>query len=176
MSDKEVWLPIPGFEGDYEASSLGRFRRMTFRNGKSERIYEVPRMLKLTEQKTGYLTVTLSDQRRSKQYLAHRMVLLAFRGDGRGYESSHLNGDRKDNRIENLAWETCRVNACRRWDHGTMLYGEHLPYSKLTDKTVAEIRSLYENGVRRFQLAKQFNVHERTIGKVLKRQTWKHVA
>lgn len=41
---------------------------------------------------------------------AHRLVLETFVGPGEGYEADHVNGDRQDNRLENLRWVTPEDN------------------------------------------------------------------
>ncbi|WIC90180.1 HNH endonuclease [Arthrobacter phage VroomVroom] len=40
----------------------------------------------------------------------HRLVLETFVGPGDGYEADHVNGDRLDNRLENLRWLTPEDN------------------------------------------------------------------
>jgi hypothetical protein len=103
----EEWRPIPGFEGLYEASNLGRIR--------SPR-----RILKQRLNNMGYPVVELSKNGRSRESLVHRQVIKAFQGDPPpGMECRHLNGVSIDNRIENLAWGSRSENTADQVVHGT---------------------------------------------------------
>lgn len=103
----EEWRPIPGFEGLYEASNLGRVR--------SPRV-----VLKQRLNNMGYPVVELSKNGRSRESLVHRQVLKAFCGDPPpSNECRHLNGTPTDNRIENLAWGSRSENTVDQVVHGT---------------------------------------------------------
>lgn len=54
--------------------------------------------------------------------LVHRMVALAWLGGPptEKHEVSHINGDRSDNRVENLAWKTHKENEADKVLHGTV--------------------------------------------------------
>jgi len=82
-----------------------------------------------TARRTATWQVNLS--RRS--VFAHVVVLEAFDGSRpEGYQASHLNGDRCDNRIANLAWETPVQNNRRKALHGTQPAGDKHPCSRKT--------------------------------------------
>lgn len=103
----EEWRPIPGYEGLYEASSLGRVR--------SPRV-----ILKQRLNNMGYPVVELSKNSRSRESLVHRQVILTFSGNPPpGMECRHLNGDPTDNRAENLAWGSRSENTVDQVRHGT---------------------------------------------------------
>lgn len=171
----ETWLPIPGFEGDYEASSTGRIRRLTYKSGTSRHVYSEPRIMSQYPLPRGYLRVTLSRNSKSKAYSVHRLVLLAFKGDSRGLEGAHLNGDCQDNRIENLEWVTAEENYAQRASHGTCAKGIGIWCTKLTDDLVREIRQLSVAGETKISLSRKFNVSPSTISGIVRRVTWKHV-
>lgn len=60
---------------------------------------------------SGYLRVCLQ----KKMYFVHRIVWMAFNGDvGDGLFLDHINGNRQDNRIDNLRVVTKRENAMNR--------------------------------------------------------------
>lgn len=104
----EEWRPIPGYEGVYEASSLGRVRS--------------PRRASLKQRlnNMGYPVVELSKDGCSRESLVHRQVIRAFKGDPpAGMECRHINGISTDNRIENLEWGTRSENTNDQVVHGT---------------------------------------------------------
>lgn len=103
----EEWRPVPGYEGLYEASNLGRVR--------SPR-----RVLKQRLNNMGYPVVEMSRGGRSRESLVHRQVLKAFQGEPpAGTECRHLNGVSTDNRIENLTWGSKSENTVDQIRHGT---------------------------------------------------------
>lgn len=90
----EQWKAIPGHKG-YQASSLGRVRSVprTLSDGRKAG----GRVLKQQPDKDGYLTVKL----RGKRLRVNVAVQLAYAGPP---EVRHMDGDRTNNRPENLAW------------------------------------------------------------------------
>lgn len=119
----EIWVPVRDWEGYYEASSLGRIRSI-------DRVIEDPRRPKgyfrkgkvLNQNKhlkNGYEAVNLRNPA-SQQYV-HRLICSSFHGtppEGKTFVR-HLNGDRQDNRIGNLAWGSRSENAQDAIQHGT---------------------------------------------------------
>src|SRR5690349_7783602 len=103
----EEWRSIPGFEGLYEASNLGRVRSPL-------------KILKQRLNNMGYPVVELSRDGRSRESLVHRQVIRAFRGDPPpGNACRHLSGTPTDNRIENLAWGSRSENSMDQVRLGT---------------------------------------------------------
>lgn len=138
----EEWRVIAWTGGRYEVSSLGRVRR-TRRSGR----WPPGRVLK-SRRKNGYHEYALIVAGGRRCYrLAHILVLEAFVGPRfKGCEGSHVNGDRSDNRVENLLWETRLENNRRKHEHGTMCRGESHGRCKVRDDCVAEIRALWATG------------------------------
>lgn len=113
----ETWLPIPGYEGHYEASDYGRIRAL-------DRITDTGRrwsgrMLTPSSMPTGYKVVTLWRHRKQRTQLVHRLVLLAFVGQApEGTEALHKDGDHANNRLTNLQWGTHSQNQFDQVKHG----------------------------------------------------------
>lgn len=103
----EVWKPVYGFEDSYEVSNLGRIRRVKpCRNQ-----FDTPRVLSLTEQRGGYLGTILSDGKKRKMIKAHRAVAIAFiENPEEKLEVNHIDGNKKNNCVENLEWVTREEN------------------------------------------------------------------
>lgn len=91
----------------------------------------------------GYNSVRLKGSRST----VHRLVARTFLGPRPpGMEVRHLDGDRANPALTNLAYGTPRENARDRIAHGTMLYGERAPFSKWTDAEVSAAIDLYLAG------------------------------
>jgi hypothetical protein len=95
---KEIWADIAGYEGLYQVSNLGRVRR----DG---------RIKTQSEDRGGYLTVWLSKHSKMKCAKVHRLVAGAFIENPEEKRTvNHIDGDKKNNRIENLEWATHSEN------------------------------------------------------------------
>ena len=86
-----IWKEVPLFNGRYEASDFGQIR-----------IKETGQ-LKSLRPRCGYLSITAYSRGVEKNLYVHRMVALAFLPQTAS-EVNHKNGDKKDNRVENLEW------------------------------------------------------------------------
>ena len=102
----ETWRQIPGFEGRYEVSDLGRVRSLDravqTSNGQVRR-YKGMLLSPGRQNDFGHVTVMLGRDGGSR--CVHELVLLAFVGPpGEGQECRHLDGDGANNRLGNLCW------------------------------------------------------------------------
>ena len=129
MSDMEAWRTVPDTNGEYEVSDKGRVRSVAReRYQKSQHGSPMtrnlkPKLLKPSNNGSGYLSVQICcDGRQGRRYV-HRMVLEAFVGPPPSgeHECAHWNGDRSDNRLENLRWATPRENKDDARRHGTLV-------------------------------------------------------
>lgn len=121
-SEIETWLPIPGWEGYYEASDHGRVRSVdrTVVGRWGPRIAQGHVLASHPLRNGGYLQVKLCRDGRMKGELVHVLVLSAFTGlRPEGLEACHCNGDRTDNRAANLRWDTRSENMLDKVRHGT---------------------------------------------------------
>ena len=101
--EKERWREIPGFD-DYFVSSRGRIRSFKRKsNGK---------LLKPGIRKDGYLFVNIHGNNGVQSVLRiQTLVCLAFIGSQpKGLWICHKDGDRKNNRLENLRYDTPKGN------------------------------------------------------------------
>lgn len=120
----EKWRDVPGYDSRYEVSSLGRVRSWA-RKGPGDKRLDSPKILRPNLPEHGYAdhTLFLPGGKRTRKRVC-RLVLEAFVGPcPEGYEASHLNGDRADNHLSNLAWKTHLENIRDKYEHGTMYYG-----------------------------------------------------
>lgn len=170
----EQWCDIPGYEGIYAVSDQGDVRRLSLgANGASK----PGRILKPRPLKSGYLRINLGKNGIIKDYLIHRIVLLAFVGEPfEGAVCNHKNGIKSDNRLVNLEWVTQGQNN----EHSRNVLGGGIGVrakaAKLKPTEVRTIRSLYRTGQFRMgDIAKAFGVSRKAISKIVNYKTWKHV-
>lgn len=102
----EEWRPINGYEGLYEVSNLGRIKSLNCNHTKKEGI------LKLYNDKDGYLMVKLSKDKNNRLFRVHRLVAEAFIPNPENKPCvDHINTIKNDNRVENLRWVTYKENS-----------------------------------------------------------------
>ena len=177
----EQWRDIAGFEGLYQVSDLGRFRSFDKIRaiGRGQRL--IPgRVLKPTLGFSGYWVLSLSDHSRQKrQYRAHRLIAQAFiPNPNKKPEINHKNGNRADNRLDNLEWVTASENHQHAFVTGLQVArcGESHHNAKLTEFQVRVIRRLYEfGGITQTAIAALFNVAYQTIHVIVRHKRWKAV-
>lgn len=122
MTAGETWRPVPGYEGFYEVSDQGRVRsldRVVTSKGSAKRVKGQVRRHNINW--AGYHLVHLSREAQKQAVLVHRLVLEAFVGsapEGKPF-ALHGNGDRADNRLENLRWGSQSENMMDSVEHGT---------------------------------------------------------
>jgi hypothetical protein len=154
-------MPIRGLEGSYEVSNLGRVRSI--------------RILNPCPNTQGYLKVNLPNGLGSTTSCrVHKLVLETFVGPApEGTEGCHCNGNRIDNRLENLRWDTRKANTLDKYKHGSILTGERHPLAKLTDRQADQIRKEYRNNPR--ELARKYGVSRETIRRAVNNERYKNI-
>lgn len=166
----EIWREVPGYP-EYAVSTMGKVKRIVGGPGKVAGL-----VLKQHKSHNGYLFVTLSKGGNAKQFRVNRLVLSVFVGEPPiGMESSHLDGDKLNNRIGNLIWESTQDNNARRKMHGTSK-GALNGRSKLRNEDVLEIRKRYASEKTSYTaLAKEYGVSFGLIGHIITGRQWSHV-
>lgn len=172
----ERWTPIMEAPG-YIVSTFGHVRSPGHFAG-VHRSWFPGKFLKLTS-KRGYLHVGLYRESRVKIYRVNRLVLTNFSGmpPTPQHQAAHLNGDRADNRLTNLAWKTPKENHADQLVHGTRINGSRCPWAKLTELRVAEIVRRFEAGESQRALAKEFGIGASSVHRIVRKplSVWRHV-
>lgn len=111
----EKWKDIIGYEGLYQASSLGNIRsldRYDCRGNWIKGKVMKPRLIN-----SGYLMVHFRNENgKRKGLLVHRLVAQAWIDNPEGKKQvDHIDENKLNNRVENLRWATPKENT----NHGT---------------------------------------------------------
>lgn len=118
----EEWLPVPGWETEYLISNHGRVYSLPryVPAGGSTRLVG-GRLLKLLQNPAGYYCVGLCRGGKRHNSFIHRMVIETFLGPPPfdGAWCCHNDGNPKNNRIDNLRWDTPSGNWLDTVKHGT---------------------------------------------------------
>lgn len=125
----------------------------------------------------GYKLVSISVENKRTKVFVHRLVAMAF-VDGYSPELSvnHINGNKLDNRPENLEWVTLAENTKHQWQTGLIdLRGENSPTHKLSQRQVMHIRKALKLGVPANSLSIIANVNPSTIHLISKGKRWAHL-
>ncbi len=183
----ERWLPVRGYEGLYEVSSLGRARRVHRPRGMSPtnndndgRVRRTGNLMLAPLNATGgHLAFRMVNRDgKAKNLLAHRLVALAFIGPPpteREFLVRHVNGVPDDNRVENLAWGGHLENQGDRKAHNTRNTGERNSSARLTESEVWSIRERRAKGETVINLGREFGVSNAMISVICLGNAWTHV-
>lgn len=167
---QEIFKDIEGYEGLYQISNLGR-------------VYGVVRgdyKKSVCKNSSGYHQFNLSRNSKVKSFRVHRLVAIHFvegRTEDRN-QVNHIDGDKSNNRADNLEWATAEENTRHAYETGLIdpLSGEECHYSKLTKAEVRGIRKLakYFSYSHR-EIAETYNVSRSAIQKVISGESWRNV-
>ena len=95
----EVWKDIPGYEGKYSISDMGRLKNHS------------GVILKPMKCTNGYLSACLWKENRQKKILIHRIVAEVYIVNDNEYdEVNHKDEDKSNNVVTNLEWCSHKYN------------------------------------------------------------------
>lgn len=98
----EIWKAVPGTNGKIEVSNKGRVRSWL----------RDCRILKLQEDKKGYIRLRVTIERKKMTFKVHRLVAELFIENPKGLpQVNHKDGNKSNNAVENLEWVSCLENA-----------------------------------------------------------------
>ena len=162
----EQWADLPNYESHYQISNLGNFCRKI----------KTGRVFRKLNTATHYLSVSLKDidGKGQKTIYIHTMVAKLFiseRPDGMVIR--HLDGNRFNNKVTNLAYGYPEQNYEDSKKHGTFK-GSKNGRAILNENSAKAITYLLTQGISVQMLADAFCVSTQTIYKIKYGQSWNH--
>lgn len=160
--DGELWKPVKGYEGIYDASNKGR-------------IWVIKSMRILKQHKRGgYLSCTIFDANKKSLYAkSHRVIAFAWVKNPKNKPCiNHIDFDRENNEPDNLQWATHQENTDHMKLHNRTLKGKDNPAAILTEKQVIKIKA---DRSKVKDIAEKYGVSIPTIEAIRYGRTWKHL-
>lgn len=166
----DEWKQVVGWEGWYEVSSSGKVKRLAKTRGTRPGFH-----LKPGKSKFGHLYVNLYRHGKGKTEYIHTLVLTAFVGPcPPGLECRHLDGNPRNNNLDNLCWGTHAENMADSVRHGTSKIrkrGEARANSKLTEESARALKARLHTESQR-KLAREFNVSRSAVQSIVRGRSW----
>jgi len=165
----ERWKEIPGYGGDYEVSNLGMVRSYK-RNTSGE-------MIKPQTNRGGYLYVNLYKNKKPKSRSLASAVSEVFIGiRPRGLQINHIDGNKKNNSVENLEYITSSENVKHAWRTGLSTHkkGELSHHSKLKNIDVLIIRHL-RGKMKAIDISSLFDISVSNVSRIQTGKRWTHI-
>lgn len=161
------------FGQGYQISTLGRV--------KSFKRYPEGQIRRPGTSPKGYLKVVISINGERTTCPIHRLVAEAFIPNPENKHCvNHINGNKADNRVENLEWVTESENVQHAHDIGLKIepQGEKHTSARFTKEQILWIRHIhkpYDKACGTSALARRFNVSQSTIYKIIRQQSYRNV-
>ncbi len=162
MEVKELWKPLQEYKG-IEVSSIGRIRKAANKRRKERILTEFPK------DRDGYCRCSVQkiDGTWTSQPV-HRLVAKAFIPNKENKQAvNHIDGNRANNKVENLEWVTPKENVIHSFKFGLRKGCKQVPKRTiLTDFQISQIDKLREIYTVN-QIAKLFNIEYQSLKNII---------
>jgi len=134
------WRTINGYGGVYQVSNTGVVKRLhhVTINKKGVAMTFKEKRIKPFKDKYGYMHVCLQDGKKRINCQVHRLVISAFNQGDTSMQVNHIDGNKKNNRIENLEWVTPKENVEHAVEHGLRGDQNRKPIQKFINGKLAD--------------------------------------
>lgn len=128
-------------------------------------------------QGTEYQIINLTTvDGRKKTFRLHRLVMLAFKPieNSKDYEVNHIDGNKLNNKLENLEWCTSSENQQHAFRTGLQKArkGKNSNFAKLTQEDINKIFELRKQGLTQQKIANIVGCTRSNISYILNHKTW----
>ncbi|CEQ01670.1 NUMOD4 motif/HNH endonuclease [[Clostridium] sordellii] len=157
----EEWREING----YKVSNYGKVI-----NKKGEYLSTKP-------SKSGYVTTMINGGNLGIIRGLHRIVATVFIPNPENKpEVNHIDGDKTNNRVDNLEWVTKKENQQHEAKRLKKRSGESCYMSKLDEDIVMEIYNKCKEGKMRYKdIAEEYNVNPSFVSQLVTNRVWRHL-
>lgn len=172
----EFWKWIPGYEGLYKVSSLGRVKSVK-RVDHSGHLRESKYLTACKINQTHFAVCLVKNRKRKFRYVSD-LVLSTFIGPRPKDKQARHFPDRNtaNNKLNNLSWATPKRNQRDRIVHGTANRGEKVHTCKTSLVQVKQIKKLWERGTRtRKQISRKTGVPYGIVKSIILGDSWRYV-
>ena len=168
----EQWLPIRGFEGEYEVSDHGQVRSLDrYVRNRSGTALKRGKLLKPRRDGRGYFFVGLYRERKSTQCRVHRLVAEHFLTNASNFPVvNHLDNCPTNNHVSNLEWCTQKENIRHAAAHNR--FPSEVMSRKMTAERVRELREMHRSGVPYKDLKNRFGLSHTTVYRIVSGRVW----
>lgn len=162
MEVKELWKSLEEYKG-IKVSSIGRIWKAANKSRKERILTEFPK------DKDGYCRCSVQKINGTwTSQPVHRLVAKAFILNPENKQAvNHIDGDRTNNKVENLEWVTPKENVIHSFRFGARKRCKQVPKKTLlTDFQISQIdklRELYTVN----QIAKLFNIEYQSLKNII---------
>lgn len=178
---QEIWKDVPGYEGVYQVSDLGRVKRIKAGTGaKHGLILKTQADTRSTHNPYARVMLYNGSHKTRKKFSIHRLVAEVFIGPcPDDFQVNHKDGDPTNNKASNLEYlshidHDKHTRNILKWFPKNQ--GERHGRVKLTSNEVKEIRKLYATGKYFYKdIAKMYGVKYGCIGDIIRGKNWKHL-
>ena len=109
MNMEEIWKDVPGYEGLYQVSSIGRVKSLRFNKTKIMSQWS----------HNGYRMVEFCINNERNYFGVHQLVAMAFIPNPENKpQVNHKDRNRSNNNVENLEWVTASENVAHAYSMG----------------------------------------------------------
>jgi hypothetical protein len=150
----EIWKNIPEFNGDYQASTFGNIKN------KSGKILKQ----RINKHRGNYMLIRFYGK--PPFYKVHRLIAKTFIPNLYNKpDINHIDGNKTNNRIENLEWCTRSENMTHAYNTG-LAGGKSYNSKKLNNEDVKNIKKLLENGSLIKEISNIYNISQSYVSAI----------
>jgi chemotaxis response regulator CheB len=153
---------------NYQVSNLGRVKSFVTSN---------PKLLKGTPNSKGYPVITMKINGNYKTIKIHRLVALTFIPNPENKPCvNHKDGNKQNNKAENLEWVTKSENTLHAYKNNLMSSGKNKRNSKLSKDEVTQIRDLYKNKIYKIdELSVLYGMSKGGTANIVYNNVWRNI-
>lgn len=172
---KKEWKPLVNYENSYEISNFGEIRGIDRISGKRKGVVK-GKLLKQSLNHKNYLEVRLYKNSKSMTKVVHRLVALSFIPNPLNLpQVNHIDGNKSNNRVENLEWVSNSQNQLHAYKIGLQpsRAGEKNNNASITDVEVTNYKLLYNSGMSVIEISKNTDIPLSKIRAIIYGTSWK---